>query len=340
MASFDCSEIQELGVELNPNPFDETLRITEKLHESFHKKIPSIRISYGIQTFDDIILKESWRDYSFDQLIVFFEQLKQIKKVWLKYNFDFIAFWKDGENLRDEQKINFFTEFVEKKLADSLSLYTLELFEGSQRYHELTSKKDSEQLRKKEGFWLRKYGDDEAVYEEFEKLKKIIQAGEYERYELSNYALAGGESIHNRVYREMWEYLGLGPSSSSFLKAETLAKTALKLDWSTPWARFSNTQSLKNYILATEKTDNERIKKNSFSELDGRNLLFEEFFLRLRTNKWISDISRFAEILIPDYESKLDWLENNGFVSRSAEKLRLTDKGMDVYNTIISQLLL
>ncbi|HMT01208.1 MAG TPA: radical SAM protein [Candidatus Absconditabacterales bacterium] len=340
LTSFDCSEIEELGIELNPNPFDETFFITEQLYETFHKKIPSIRISYGIQSFDDEILKESGRTYNFTGLLGFFQQLQHLKKPGLKYNFDFIAFGKNGAKVRDYQKISFFKDLVEKKLADSFSLYTLELFEGSQRYHELTSKKDGEQLRAKEGFGLRKYGSDDAVYEEFEELKKIIQSAGYQRYELSNYALKEGKSIHNCVYREMGDYLGLGPSASSFLKAETLGKSGFEIQSTTLGARFSNTQSLKNYILAAEKSDNQRIKKNSFSELDAKNMLFEEFFLRLRTNQGIRNIADFEDILIPDYEEKLSGLNRDGFIEYSKNKLTLTDKGMDVYNSIISELLL
>ncbi|NPB03306.1 MAG: hypothetical protein GXO39_02690, partial [Thermotogae bacterium] len=49
----------------------------------------------------------------------------------------------------------------------------------------------------------------------------------YRRYELSNFALPGYESLHNRIYwRREW-YRGFGPSASSFLNDKGLRYTNL-----------------------------------------------------------------------------------------------------------------
>lgn len=101
-------------------------------------------------------------------------------------------------------------------MADGISLYTLELFPGSDRYNQQIQ----QTTHAKDGLGLRRYGDDDAVYEEFEALKQsVINAG-YGRYEISNFAMPGKLSIHNNTYREMGNYIGFGTSASSCLTGD------------------------------------------------------------------------------------------------------------------------
>jgi oxygen-independent coproporphyrinogen-3 oxidase len=61
---FDTENLGELSIECNPYPQDivyETITTIQKQY----KKFPRIRRSFGIQTFDTEILKESDRMYSF-----------------------------------------------------------------------------------------------------------------------------------------------------------------------------------------------------------------------------------------------------------------------------------
>jgi oxygen-independent coproporphyrinogen-3 oxidase len=61
---FDTENLGELSIECNPYPQDivyETITTIQKQY----KKFPRIRRSFGIQTFDTEVLKESDRMYSF-----------------------------------------------------------------------------------------------------------------------------------------------------------------------------------------------------------------------------------------------------------------------------------
>jgi len=71
----------------------------------------------------------------------------------------------------------------------------------------------------KEFLEKKQVGDDDSRYEEFEILKDIMTRNGYNRYEISNFALTSKSSIHNRIYREMQNYLGLGLSASSFIRS-------------------------------------------------------------------------------------------------------------------------
>lgn len=299
-----------------------------------------MRFNFGIQTFDDEILNESWRGYRFEELQGFLRQLIEYKKSTTLLNADFIAFgkWtKMGEKkiLRNQEKINFFRNMVQSHIFDSFSLYTLELFPWSKRYYECSKEKNTHE---KNGLSLKKYGSDDEVYEEFSFLKKIIFSAGYRRYELSNFSLLGKSSIHNRVYWTMEEYLGLGISGSSFLKEEIpiVKNDGLEkemINWNGYWFRFTHKDSIVEYM----ENPTWSFKESRF--LNEKNYLIEKFFLGLRTSEGIRDITFFNKILIPNRQEKIQDFVQNWFMSQKDERIVLTDKGMDVYNTIVSELL-
>ena len=72
------------------------------------------------------------------------------------------------------------------------------------------------------------------------------------------------------------------------------------------------------------------------SELD---YLIESFFLSLRTDRWINDISKFEAVLVKDYSEKIKLYETNGFLKLYENGFVLTDEWMDCYNWIITDLL-
>lgn len=51
--------------------------------------------------------------------------------------------------------------------------------------------------------------NDEAILHEFHRIKEIVMDAGYVRYEISNFCTRGTSSIHNGVYRQMEDYLGL-----------------------------------------------------------------------------------------------------------------------------------
>ena len=67
--------------------------------------------------------------------------------------------------------------------------------------------------------------------------------------------------------------------------------------------------------------------------------LIESFFLSLRTDRWINDISNFAAVLVKDYSEKIKLYEENGFLKLRENGFVLTDEWMDCYNGITTELL-
>lgn len=215
---------------------------------------------------------------------------------------------------------------MESHFADSFSLYTLELFEN-----QVWKKKNAEALISGAYF-----GTDDQIYEEFSLLKSILLDAGYRRYELSNFALAGKSSIHNRTYWEMESYLGLGLNSSSFLDAKLLSPEvlrALQTEKAEAGLRFKNTLSMDEYLAGNWLNPTE---KQNLSEKDW---LIEAFFLGLRTDRGISQLSGFEPVLVANYQEKLKSYAEQGFLVWEGESIVLTDEGMDVFNTLVTELL-
>ncbi len=137
-------DLEVLTIELNPNPLDEVMDFVRHTNKKY-QKLFRLRYSFGIQSFDDEVLEMTGRQYHFNNLPGFFRELQSIKMPNNAYNFDFIAFGKlknsslekEGRgDLWSPQKLSFFHDRVASRMADSFSLYTLELFPGSHRYYD------------------------------------------------------------------------------------------------------------------------------------------------------------------------------------------------------------
>lgn len=326
---FNLENLVELSLEFNPYPQEEIYEIIKELNQ-YYKKFSRLRYSFGIQSFDNKILQEAWRETTFIWLVEFLRWLKDLKQENNVFNFDFISFGKFNETrkwnkqLRDQNTLNFFQDFVNSLFAESFSLYTLELFPWSLRYHQ-DKNKDM-------------FADDD-IYEEFSLLKDIILDSWYIRYELSNFSKLWQSSIHNRVYRNMENYLWLWVSWSSYLNAniENYDKIIKKInsDYNTKnkWIRFTNTQSISDYI------NWKYIDPNNIQIINEDDYLIEKFFLGLRTDQWIKDIERFKNVLVPNYKLLIAQFQKSWFCTIDNKKLKLTDQWMDVFNSIITDLL-
>lgn len=202
---FDLTYLEELSIELNPNPYEEILDTINTINRTY-KDLPRIRFSLGIQSFDDDVLKLSSRQYSFEGIQGFLRQLREIKDSRNIFNLDFIAFGK-GERKKEgfvfwnTYRREWFETLAQSGFADSFSLYTLELFGGAAR--EETKRKEIDGKSHLHLSSVPFETDQEKITAEFQTLKTIIENAGYRRYELSNFALPGRESIHNMIYRSM-----------------------------------------------------------------------------------------------------------------------------------------
>ena len=208
----------------------------------------------------------------------------------------------------------------------------LELFE-----HQKWKKPDWDlSLSQESGlFW-----NEDEIYEEFDILKDIIEEWGYKRYEISNFSAVWKSSIHNRVYREMEDYLWLWLSASSFINGRSSYFDAVKekLLWdkdkdNLSWIRWTNTSYFPKYIWG------EKLAESEIKPLSEKDYLIESFFLWLRTDKWVNNISKFESVLVKNYQEKINLYVENWFLKLRKNGFVLTDEGMDCYNSIITELL-
>jgi oxygen-independent coproporphyrinogen-3 oxidase len=241
----------------------------------------------------------------------------------LSYNADFIAF---GTQKLDDDQRKFFRSILHAKLFDSISLYTLELFPWSQRRNE------SQHLSAKNSplRW-----DDDQIINEFLDYQELIDQSGYHRYEISNFSLLWKPSIHNIRYRNHGSYLWLGPSASSFLTWNELEHYKqswwIELTEDIVGIRWKNPLVWERRLWWEESLDVE--------SLDHEALNYEKIMLGLRTDHWISNLPEYSSLLTPDYQEKVQEREKQWLCTYIKEKLILTDIGMAVYNSILTELL-
>ncbi len=338
---FDCESVGELSFECNPFPQDQIYEFVSNLQKSF-KKYPRVRFSFWIQSLDNSVLENAWRPYTFPWMVEFLRGLRDLKQENSVYNFDFMAFGVFNQTkkwdlqLWTPSALEFFQDFVNSRFADSFSLYMLELFEH-QKWKK--NKEWNPSVLQQSGlFW-----NEDEIYEEFDILKNIILDGWYKRYEISNFSAVGKSSIHNRVYREMGDYLWLWLSASSFINAKSSCfwtviehlkqiNSSLCSEWLSG-IRWTNTPYFPKYIW------DEKLSDSSIQKMDKSDYLIESFFLSLRTDRWIDDIEKFKAVLVGDYQEKIKLYEENWFIKLRENGFVLTDEGMDCYNGIITELL-
>ena len=340
---FDTENLWEFSIEMNPYPKEEVYHIAQSLTKKY-REFSRVRFSFGIQSFENKMLSASWRDITFPWIVDFLRDLQPLKKDNNVFNLDFIAFGYFNKSktwnyqLRNQTAINFFQNLATSKFIDSYSLYTLELFQWSLRYYKEKRRSYPEQSERSnldslviDSEW-QEYWDQDDIYEEFAILKDILLDAGYKRYEISNFSLPGKSSVHNRTYREMWDYLWLGTSASSFFKNPNKKLCSLlNIPNGTKAVRRTNVLEFPKFYLW--KSESEII---SMTEKD---LLIEEFFLGLRTDNWTKNIKKYESVLVPDYDEKIKSYSDQWFIEIIDDWMRFTDTWMDIYNDIVTELL-
>jgi oxygen-independent coproporphyrinogen-3 oxidase len=157
------------------------------------------RISLGIQSWDDDLLKLLGRDHRETHLLESFHILRDAG--FSNINID-LMFGLPGQTL-DQWRTT-----LEKTVAlepDHISTYCLTYEEDTEFF-----------LRHARGEFRQ---DSDADEEFFQMTMSILEAAGYEHYEISNYARPGFQSTHNRAYWSGADHLGIGPSAFSTVGA-------------------------------------------------------------------------------------------------------------------------
>lgn len=189
-AQLDLSELQEWTFEANPGSVSE--RKARVLRESGVN-----RISLGVQSFHDGLLRLLGREHSATQAEASFALLRRAG--FTNLNID-LMFGLPGQTLAQWKAT------LQRAIAigpDHISAYCL------------TYEEDTEFFLRHARGEFRTDADADADF--FALAGELLGKAGFEQYEVSNYARPGFQSVHNRAYWDGQDYLGLGPSAVSTL---------------------------------------------------------------------------------------------------------------------------
>lgn len=291
----EIDKYSEISMEANPNTLT-----AEKLRE--YREIGINRLSIGIQSLNDEILKKIGRIHSSREALEAVDRAKNIG--FENINTD-IMFNIPGQTIDDIEDT--LTKIIEKDIKH-ISFYSLKLEKGTPMY---TMEKNNKIIMPDEEYERDMYYAGRDVMEE----RRLFQ------YEISNFAREGFECRHNLKYWNQEEYIGLGPSSHSFLNN----------------VRYSNPSDLAVYCERGMRNGPERI---ILEELDNDDLAFEYIMLRLRLTEGLNlkDFNnKFSADFNEMYSSQISYLIKNSLLELKDDNIRLTKKGMDISNYVIEE---
>ena len=286
----------EITIEVNPGTITNS-----KIKD--YKKSGINRISIGLQSTNNNLLKEIGRIHTFEE---FLEAYNIVKKEFDNINIDLMIGLPKQKILDIKKSL----EEIIKLNPNHVSVYSLILEEGTVLYKkvenndlELPSEDEERKM-----YWY---------------VKNTLELNGYNHYEISNFAKFGKESRHNLNCWNQEEYIGFGVAAHSYLNG----------------IRFSNTINVEEYIQHLEnnrKEENIQIEESQSLE-DKKN---EFMMLGFRKIQGV-DIARFKEKFIDNpiflYREKLNKLVEEGLIEVDLNHIKLTNKGIDLANLVFEE---
>lgn len=285
----------EISLEANPN----TLTL-EKLKE--YKEIGINRLSIGIQSLNDDILKKIGRIHSSVEALDAVDRAKNVGFENINADIMFNIPCQTVEDIEDT-----IYKIIERDVKH-ISFYSLKLEKGTPMY---VMEKNNKIIMP----------DEEYERDMYYAGRDVMTKNCLFQYEISNFAKKGFECRHNLKYWNQEEYIGLGPSAHSFLNN----------------TRYSNPSDLKLYCESGSSKNFERI---ILEELGSDDLMFEYIMLRLRLTKGLN-VKDFNDKFSADfkemYSMQINYLIKNNLLEAAGDNMRLTKKGMDISNYVIEE---
>ena len=325
--NFDIREDAEITMEVNPGT------VTEE-KAALWKKSGINRLSIGLQSTDNRELKMLGRIHTYEDFLDTWETVRNAG--FVNVNIDLISAIP-GQTVKSwEQTLRTAAELG----PEHLSAYSLIIEEGTpfyDDYGEDGNVKDS--VNGKEKMPL---PDEDTEREIYRMTERILKEYGYHRYEISNYAKEDRECRHNIGYWERKEYLGLGLGASSLVREH----------------RFHNTADMGKYmrifggnIFVPAVTQEEKSEKVDFigkaaEEIEimtERDQIEELMFLGLRKTDGISCREfreNFGKTVEEVYGRQIRRFLNLELMKKEGDRLFLTERGLDVSNTVSAEFML
>lgn len=295
----------EMTIECNPGTVTE-----EKLLA--YKNAGVNRLSFGLQSADNAELKSIGRIHTYEKFL-------ESYKLAVKCGFDNINI--DLMSALPGQCVETYKATLEKIIRlnpKHISAYSLIVEEGTKMYQRV------EEAKAKGESTLPDEDEERKMYY---LTKTMLEEAGFERYEISNYAKKGFKCRHNMGYWKRKNYIGFGIGAASLYKEE----------------RYSNISDINIYMeeMLKDSCTLKSIEVN-VQKLSKQEQMEEFMFLGLRMMSGVS-IQKFEEQFSEKYEEIYgdvsEKLVKKGLLEQRGEYIKLTERGVDVSNYVMSEFL-
>lgn len=285
------------------------------------------RISMGLQSADDKELRYLGRIHTYDEFLKSYQRVRMAG--FDNVNVDLISAIP-GQTLESWKNT---LKKVTMLKPEHISAYSLIVEEGTPYYdrygehvemenHSLTPEERHRLMS------LPDLPDEDTEREMYYLTQEFLKEQGYERYEISNYSKKGYECRHNIGYWTGMEYLGLGLGASSYMNG----------------CRFHNTSIYNEYCSARLDREEvfEGVLRQEFERLTIEERMEEYMFLGLRLTKGVSAhgfVSSFGQNIRNVYGPVLHQMEKDGLMEFKDGFYRLTSRGIDISNYVMSRFL-
>jgi len=332
----------EISIECNPGTASlEKLRALRLL--GFN------RLSIGLQSASDDELKILGRIHNYRDFLNTFRWAREAG--FNNINVDIMSALP-GQSLENYKKT---VTSVVKMHPEHISAYSL-IIEENTEYYRLYG----DDTRVREGGLdgnlakadVLSLPDEDTEREMYYCTERILEEGGYRRYEISNYARPGFKCRHNIVYWRGTDYISFGLGASSYVNG----------------VRYNNIRNLDEYIMLWGGSTNEDSCRGdgghcvgdkeenpdkypyvcpdfNSTHTDIQVLTVgdkqEEYMivgLRLMEGVSVSEfLNRFGVSVEDVYGRQLQELSKQGLIDMSGDNIRLTSRGIDVSNYVLSE---
>ena len=295
--NLDLSMSEESTIEANPGDLN-----ADKIAILQNSAVN--RVSLGVQTFDDKMLKKIGRSHTEKDI---YENIDRLKLAGFDNISIDLIYALPGQTM-DQVKDN-----VAKAIAldiPHMSLYSLILenhtvFMNRMRRGKLPLPKE------------------ELEAEMFEYIIAELERAGFEHYEISNFSKSGFESRHNLMYWDNAEYYGIGAGASGYVDG----------------VRYKNHGPIRHYLKAVEE-GSARINEEHLSQ---REQMEEEMFLGLRKKSGVS-MARFEEKFGRSFQElygdTVKDLIQQGLMQVEGDRVRMTKRGLFLGDTVAERFIL
>ena len=293
----DLSEVEEFTIEANPGDLD-----PDKI--AVLKDSQVNRVSLGVQTFDNKMLKKIGRSHQEQDI---YDNIRHLKQAGFDNISIDLIYALPGQTM-DQVKEN-----VAKAIdldIPHMSLYSLILenhtvFMNRMRRGKLPLPKE------------------ELEAEMFEYIIEELEKAGFEHYEISNFSKPGFQSRHNLVYWDNAEYYGLGAGASGYVDGIS----------------YKNHGPIRHYLEAVE-AGKARITEEPLT-LEEK--MEEELFLGLRKKTGVSK-ARFEEKFGVSFDQRYGQvvasLTEQGLLVPDDKQVRMTKRGLFLGDTVAEKFIL